>query len=305
MAVEAYSKRSLQPFDGLIQVLECQAGRALSLDGKTWQLQVGVELASKPWSAFEAPTLRQSFVAYGNWSQEHGIRRLPLNPLVDTAVAREQAEQVLSDLKPTLVDFPFPPGDPFELWLLDPSDLLPLALLGSGRARPDKGHRPAVRWKAFPLHQDPLLRGPTPDGEPPLANRMEALVNRRGGTSPAVQWFLRQPDGSGHGLHGWHVHPELEQRDLPAAAFPASLLRGDWPDPDQDRLVTRYQQRMAPRLLTLAGQGTEARRRMEALAWQQPELVNQLYRQYPLVLDREGLKVTLVKARMMVSGAQA
>jgi hypothetical protein len=44
---------------------------------------------------------------------------------------------------------------------------------------------------------------------------------------------------------------------------------------------------------------------MEALAWQQPELVHRFYRQYPLVLDREGLQVTLIKASLMLSGAGA
>ena len=98
MPMESYSQRSLQPFDGLIQVMECQAGRALSLDGRTWQLQVGLELVGTPWSAFEAPTRRQSFVPYGNWSQVQGIRRMPLNPLADAAVARLSRYWWTSDL---------------------------------------------------------------------------------------------------------------------------------------------------------------------------------------------------------------
>ena len=301
MPMESYSQRSLQPFDGLIQVMECQAGRALSLDGRTWQLQVGLELVGTPWSAFEAPTRRQSFVPYGNWSQVQGIRRMPLNPLADAAVAREQAEQILVDLRSALTDFPFPPGDPYELWLLDPSDQLPLALLGSARTRPERSNRPAGRWRAFPLHQDPLLGAQVPDDQPPLANRVESLVNRRGGVSPAVQWFERLADGSSRGLGGWHLHPDLEQRQLPAAAFPQHLLREDWLDPEENCAVNRYQARMAPRLLTLTNQRVEARRRLEAQAWQQPELVSRLYRQYPVVLDREGLRVTLVKARMMMT----
>jgi len=301
MAVETYALRSLQPFDGLIQVLDCQAGRALSLDGRTWQLQIGLELASRPWSSFEAPTLQQSFVPYGNWSREQGIRRLPVSPLADAAIAREQVQRILAELIPALAHVPFPPGDAYELWLLDGSDLLPLALLASARAKPDRSRRPAGRWKAFPLHRDPLLADPVPDGQPPLASRVESLVNRRGGVSPAIQWFLRQPDGSGQGLTGWHLHHDLEQRRLPAAAFPPHLLREDWSDPEQSAWVRRYQELMAPRLLALAGQGRGARARLEVLAWQRPELVSRLYRQYPLVLDRDGLKLALVKARMMLS----
>ena len=304
MAAEAYSLRSLQPFDGLIQVLECQAGRALSLDGRIWQLQIGLELASSPWSAFESPTLTQSFVPYGNWSQEQGIRRLPLNPVADPQVAREHATQILADLQPALADFPFPPGDPYERWLLDPQDRLPLALLGSSRGRPDPSQRPSGRWKAFPLHQDPLLGAPCSDGEPPLASRVASLVNRRAGASPAVQWFLRQPDGSGLGLHGQHLDPGLQRRLLTPGAFPPYLLREDWPDPESNRWVARYQTRMAPRLLALSGQETAARRRLEQAAWQQPELVYQLYRQYPVVLDSHGLKITLVKARMILSSPE-
>jgi hypothetical protein len=301
MAAEAYSLRSLQPFDGLIQVLECDAGRALSLDGRIWQLQVGLELASTPWSAFESPTLTQSFVPYGNWSQEQGMRRLPQHPMADPQVAREHAARILADLQPMLADFPFPPGDPYELWLLDPQDRLPLALLGSSRDRPGPSQRPCSRWKAFPLHQDPLLGAPLSDDQPPLASRVESLVNRRAGASPAVQWFLRQPDGSGLGLHGRHLDSSLQQRLLAPEAFPPNLLREDWPDPEPTRSVARYQERMAPRLLALSGQQTAARRRLEQMAWQQPELVHQLYRQYPVVLDPQGLKITLVKARMMLS----
>jgi hypothetical protein len=143
-----------------------------------------------------------------------------------------------------------------------------------------------------------------PESQPPLAGRVESLVNRRGGTSPSRQWFLRQPDGSGQGVEGWHLPTELKQRRLPPEAFPPFLLREDWTDPGHGDWVGQYQARMAPRLLALPGLAPESRRRLEALAWENPELVSQLYRQYPLVLDRDGLKVALIKARMIRSNAR-
>ena len=58
---------------------------------------------------------------------------------------------------------------------------------------------------------------------------------------------------------------------------------------------------MAPRLLCLHGLSDALRARLEDAAWRHPEPVAALFRLYPKVLDRDGLKVCLVKARLLES----
>ena len=297
-ATETYCLRRLQPFQGTLQVLECDAGRALSLDGVSWQIQVGLHWSSNAWSSFADTVQKSGFVPYCNWNGESQRRMLPLPAHADRALAKEQAEQVLEELESQRSRLPFAAGDPFELWLLDDRDQLPLALLGAARERPAAGGRPAGRWRSYPLHGGAgAYRHPS---ETPLAERAASLVNRRGGSSPSLQWFLRRPDGSGQGLWGRHLHADQTKRELPADAFPPALLRD--PEGPREQDLAAYQAAMAPRLLCLQNLPGALRYRLEEAAWQQPEPVSALFRLYPEVLDREGLKVCLVKARLLESG---
>ena len=287
--------------------LECQAGRALSLDGRTWQLQIGLELARLPVERVEAH--RPATKLHPLWQLERGKGHTPAAIQPSGRCGRrprEQAEQTLADLRPALADFPFPPGDPYQPLAARPVRRSPLALLGSARARPELSHRPAGRWKAFPPAPGPAAGHPGP--------QRPAAAGQQGGVPGQPAWRRQPRESNGscasrtaaeQALGGWHLHPNLEQRPLPADAFPPPLLREDWPDPEQDAQVTRYQARMAPRLLTLANQGTQARRPTEALAWQKPRAGTSALPAVSLVLDREGLQVTLIKARLILSGARA
>ncbi len=298
-ATETYCLRRLQPFQGTLQVLECDAGRALSLDGMSWQIQIGLQWSSSGWSSFADPAHQSGFVPYCNWNGEGQIRMLPLPAQADRALAKEQADQVLAELGDRRDRLPFAAGDPFELWLLDDRDQLPLALLDAARVRPAAGGRPAGRWRSFPLHGSGggEYRHPS---EIPLAERAAGLVNRRGGSSPSLQWFSRRPDGSGQGLWGRHLRPDQAQRELPAEAFPPALLRDPEGPSEQD--LAAYQAAMAPRLLCLENLPDALRTRLEKAAWEQPATVSVLFRLYPRVLDYNGLKVCLVKARLLESG---
>ena len=124
MKTETYSLRRLQPFDGVTHVVECDAGRAVSLDGELWQVQVGLEMEIVPWSRFAPAVDARNNVPYCYWSPQRGVvRRLPLNPAVDPRIARELAAEVTDELAVGLQGFPFPAGDLLELWLLDGRDI--------------------------------------------------------------------------------------------------------------------------------------------------------------------------------------
>jgi len=62
---------------------------------------------------------------------------------------------------------------------------------------------------------------------------------------------------------------------------------------------------MAPRLLALPGLPRGLRTWMEQQAWDQPLVVARLHRLYPKVLDAEGLRVALVKARLETANSIA
>jgi hypothetical protein len=55
----------------------------------------------------------------------------------------------------------------------------------------------------------------------------------------------------------------------------------------------------APALLQLATLTRKQRTDLEQQAWQHPQRVEQFHYLYPDIIDREGLDVTLVKARLI------
>ena len=86
-----YSRRRLNPFRGVEQVIETAAGRAVSTDGFNWELQLYV--ARPPaWGSLNT-TPQHDLARFGVWSEAEGMARFPRFPpgLTDPA-------QVAADL---------------------------------------------------------------------------------------------------------------------------------------------------------------------------------------------------------------
>jgi hypothetical protein len=302
---QCYAVRRLNPFLGLIEVVDTGEARALSSNGMVWQIQVLTERPEHTWGSLNQHRATRQYFRFGAWSRPEGLMRVPVNPLLDVGAMLAATEQLLPRLEASLEHLPFPLADRFELWLLDRQQR-PLALLGStteGRfideVRSDVWH--ATR-SAGPAFESPTLLGQglataDSDSRRRHAEILERKVREQAASPPIAQWFHRRQDGSGLGL-ATRSPAELADRILPTEAFPALLLRAEWGDVAATAIVRDYLDWCAPRLLTLPSLTERERDHLEHAAGKQAELVDQQHRLYPRVINRGLIDAARVEARL-------
>lgn len=296
--MEVYAKRLNNPFHGLLQVVASEQLRALSFDGREWELQFQCDMRKmKPNLPDFAP--RFQYARIGRWDAHNGFKPFPLDPAIDRDAVEAACGEVLATL--ATVRVPLLQDDVYELWLLDEQHHLPLALLASCRRMAEmegmQMHHPA--WKSVSAAQ--LEVASTEEeirrGMPPLNYRIEAQVKKRAGQNPAAKWFRRLSDGDGEEV-------TLDGRvcsKLPAAAFPEYLLREDWDNRTAQDLCARYLQRLAPQLLVLQGLSHTGRDRLEQMASQHVIEMDRFYHLYPAVADPPRMTAWRVEARLRVA----
>jgi hypothetical protein len=260
-----YSLRRANPFLGLVAVVCSPGGRALSFDGRHWQLQVAAHAPRGLWSGGgETEELR--YFRFGLWSEAEGTTRVPLNPMLDIGLMLEESKQLSDAIQKAAPRLPFPLAAELELWLLDADDA-PLALLATAidpgdvadlglAAGLDDIGRP--HWSAGgsgerSFHSPSLsaqgLSGA--DGADPArhAQWLQRQVMQAAGSQRRCQWFRR--DATGGSCIGWRAPDGLAGRRLPSAAFPALNLRADWSNNTMHALVDDYFRWLSPYLLML------------------------------------------------------
>jgi len=294
----AFSLRRLNPFEGCLQVLATRSGRALSGDGLNWEIQVLSDSPQGLWA--NTPLAQASYYTFGVWSGQEGLSRVPLHPLFNSGSMLDAARQLTDELGRSPPALPFPPRDPYELWLLDEQTGRPIALLASARTQAETGLKDERRWIAaargdFDFSSPHLSRRGLPlnDGYNPRvhASVLEALVRDRGGQNHRRAWYLRRPDRAGEALDG-------QEPDQPASAFPQLPLTRAWPDAGDRALVMDYIAWRAPQLLMLSGLGERLRDRLERLAVRQPARIERWWRLYPKIDNRGLLERARVEARL-------
>lgn len=306
----AYSLRRINPLEGVVQVLERDAARAISRDGVDWEIQVETESPNTLWGSLNAARPARRFFRFGTWSRRRGLWRVPVNPILDIGEMLEESEALVADLDACLDQVPFAPADWFELWLLD-GQSLPLALLATTDEAARIGDLRPEPWQAAPLTEHGF-RSPVVDREPPRAGEadnprrhaaaVEALIRANAGVSPVQQWFERSADGAGHGLPH-RVPAALAGRELPAERFPELPWRIAWASPRDAALIADYVAWSAPRLLTLHGLSDATRSELESAARHQAVVVDALFPLYPRILDRALIDAARVEARLRRAAA--
>ena len=292
--MSVYAIRQLNPFSGVLQVVETDSARAFSANGVLWRLQVLGERPEHTWRSPDRQVLRQYF-NWALWSASDGLQRVSANPLLDIGAMQNACDELLGELRRQQEQLPFPLSDRFEYWACDYHGH-PVALIASTGNVEYASGSPAPAWHAttlvdhdfesMTLNEAGIANN---DGHCPRAHaeRLESEVRHR---AQARHWFERWADGSGHRLdNGTIADP---------AQFPLFGIASDWPDPLVERLAGDYIGWLSPLLLLLPITDTGQRSRLEQQARSRAELVADLYRLYPNVVQPELIEQARVEARL-------
>ena len=280
MATRCYSRRLLQPFRGTCQVVAVPHAEAESTDGFHWILYVMDERIVTHTGLPE--------VRYGTWSPATGLVRSRVRGTARDSLIEEAGDLLVGALESCADRVPFPPADVFECWLLAEEDQRPLVLLETAVAGGQPGIPDRPRW--YPGSAELSDFRSAHGGGRELA----ALIERSAGNRPRAIWLRRLADGSGTGEPGVRVA---------AGDFPRLMLRDRWPSSGERGLIEDFLAWQAPWLLQLAGLDDSCRQWLEEAAWQRPVITARVWRLYPALLDRDGLGVARVKARIMEGDA--
>lgn len=279
VSVRHYARRRLNPYRGVVHVLDAGDALAYTYDGLIWHLR--------------ADDGQGRVRPIGVWLEGEGLK-------VGTRLPDGLHDALLHH--PPL---PFPLADQVELWLLDRERGLPLALLASELPGAQQHERIEPEWQPFVAsytgfrspaltRRDQVVGG----GQPRHRDWLARMVNNAARPHPCAQWFHRREDGSGQGGHGLRLPAEWRARSLPAAAFPELLVRERWNNLLEQSVINDYHMHLAPLLLMLPGLTDEKRERLESAACQQPRRLARIYRLLPRVLQPERLNAALVAARL-------
>lgn len=298
--VECYSLRRVNPFRGVVAVVKTGSGRAFSVDGVHWQIQVLAQSPRGLWANTEYEETFQYF-RFGLWDAAQGLTRVPLNPLLDVGRMVAAADELTRLLPEQGTSLPFPLAPERELWLLDPQGA-PLALLATTL----EGTEPAVisvtDWSAG-------ARGERPFVSPTLsaqgfhdqdasgcfrhAEAIERLIRRSAGPARNHRWLV--PDAQTGRWPG-----SCDEGDQGTSELP---VRVHWPDALSQGLMDDYLGWLSPYLLTLPTLSDPTREHLERQAGRHALLVAATWRLYPKVLDPTFLQRARVEARLRQASA--
>jgi hypothetical protein len=293
-SMSAYAIRQLNPFSGMLQVLETDLARAFSNNGVLWRIQVVGDRPEHTWHSADRQ-VQQQFFNWGLWSAAEGLHRVSANPLLDIGAMQRAAAPLLAQLPQRQELLPFALADRFEYWACDYRSR-PVALIASTASAQYAKGSPDTAWHATHLadhgFESAALTAagrPNRDGYCPRAHAeyLESAVRHR---AQARFWFERSADGSGRRLDNGLT--------LDADAFPALGLETDWDEPLVGGLVQDYLCWQAPLLLLLPLPGSAERARLEEQARRRAELVADLYRLYPRIMHPELIEQARVEARL-------
>ena len=303
IGARSYAVRRVNPFEGVLQVVEIHNARAYSTDGRAWQLQVLAQRPNDTWRSFGDVTPIEQFFNCGVWDARDGLHRVPANPMLDIGAVSGAAAELAQTLAGLQASLPFELVDDFECWATDYKGN-PVALLASTEDRSRVGGIRPGRWQATRISDHrfvspALLARQVPStgdlGPRQHAERLERQVRQLG---QHRAWFRRLPDGSGE-----PVGTGSDDREtLPAGRFPPLGLKTDWQDLSAHELAEDYLAWIAPRLLTLQRLDDTQRARIEQLACRQAIALEAVFALIPRIIDRKALDAARVEARLRRAG---
>ena len=282
--IQTHSKRILSPYTGLVQVAESERARALSIEGKDWEIQFRFDEGCIGSRLETGHKQKRHYVRVANVT-ETGVERFKLPYPVDRDLVEEQIQALAEFLE--AAELPFPPADHYEYWLLDEKHQDPLALIYSCVHEEEMAMYPRhLEWTVTPASVSAVEK--TPDElkvyTPPVNYQLGQLVNERAGSKPRTAWMKRRA--------GLDVD------------FPPLLVSESWDDEAHDVLCKRFIARMAPRLLMLHGLGKGVRLRLEQQAKAYAFEVAKFFPLYPDIADPALMSSIRVEAQLRVAAGE-
>lgn len=290
MSFSHYAVRRLNPFTGVAQLVASKEARAISLDGEHWEIQVMAEVPNDCWGSLSDKHRESRYFRFGIWSGTTGLRKVPINPIMDIGAMLEAAAPITGELQQIEDQVPFPLADTLELWLLDQEDN-PLALLATALPGEDLAPLKQHRWCAASLNDRSL------GGKSPVADHLEALIQQR--SKGSVRWFHRAEPGSGRGVR----LDDCGDAEIAGDHFPRLPIRSHWEEADEQALIDIWIRRLSPKILCLPYLDTATRTAIESLAHEFAVEVASVWRMYPPSVDVEFINSARIEARLRGSTA--
>jgi len=284
-AVDCYAVRRVNPFLGVLQIIDTAYGRALSTNGLTWEIQL---LASMPvaWGSLNQSTSNSGYCRYGLWSSESGLVLWPSSIRRDDISLQQQCSRLIGCIQEKLHDLPFGLQDTKELWLLDTEHQQPLALLASIRPY-DPLPRPEPRFWCGSLGTNDLAS----QWRFPQSMELEEQVKHRAGFNLNKRWYTREIECN-------FYSDDIGNR-LSVDTFPKFLLNERWEDVNERNRAANYLQWIASSLLTLQHLNDIDRTELESQLSNHSRSIEHHWRLYPKVIDQQNLNACRVQAQLL------
>lgn len=281
--VQAYAIRRVNPFIGVLQVIETEGGRAISSNGVVWEIELRTE-RSDMWGSLNRNVKQAVYYRFGLWSAEEGLVNRPLAPHLDRDPLTIQCDMLIACIEQRIQYIPFKLIDTRELWLFDKAEQQPLVLLASLKPG-DKPPSPEPKyWKSCLGANGMVSQYRHPD-----AGMLEQLIERTASSNICKYWINRV-DGDGCIVEG--------EENIHVEELPSFLISDNWPDNEQVSLVSDYIAWIAPSLLTLQHLTGEERDRLESHLHVQAVSVEHHWHLYPEIRDEKKLKAARVQCRL-------
>lgn len=282
--VHCYALRQLNPFLGVLQIVETPYGRASSSNGLVWDIQILTE-SPPEWGSLSSGDRNKAWYRHGLWSERDGLVTRPLAAQNADRQLENNSKRLIGEVRANLDRLPFELIDRRELWLLDADQQEPLALLHA--TRPDaKPPRPEPRYWTGCLGQ----LGVAGQRRFPDVAALEAQVKTRAGFNINRAWVTWNAERT--------ATIDCDNRLNTDCLFPVFGIREDWPESAHQETVRRYIDWVAPALLTLPYLSDAERERLESRLPEQAISIEYHWRLYPKVLDMNKLTAARVQAEL-------
>lgn len=282
--IRAYAIRRVNPFLGVLQVIETEGGRAVSSNGVVWEIELRTE-RSGMWGSLNQHIKEAVYYRFGLWSAEEGLVNRPLAPHLDRDPLISQCDILIKCIEERQKYLPFRLIDNRELWLFDKDRQQPLALLASQK-HGDKALSPEPKYWKSCLGAN----GVASQYRYPRATQLEQLVERAASTNISKYWVYRENDGNGTLEHNGET---IRENDLPCF-----LLSENWSNDKSLSLVNDYIAWIAPSLLSLQHLAEAERDRLENHLNVQAVSIEHHWHLYPDIVDEKKLKAARVQCRL-------